>query len=571
MKTQRAFRVIPVFVTLVLFSAVASSIAIADEAPGFSQRLPDSVAAHVAIPDARVLRERLPNCSWGRLLNDPLVADFRENLVSQLRSSIDASVQLPDGVSAEELLNLNVGEITLTVLKPVDGNLPVVFSVDASEAEDTISGLVTESVNASVNQGWTRAVVEHADTSITVLTGLAGEGGGELSETVRAVFQRDGYVVISNSVDALKQILDRWSGTVQGAFAANPTLGQVQQVTMKPGREPALFWYLDPVGATISILSQGAASNPTAGMALSRLPKLGLTSFYGVGGTIDFATGAHDTVTRIAGVVKPPVNAAMALVQFPATDLAPPAWVPDSVDSCMMLNWDAQTAYAGAEEMADEFLGPGGLANALEVLSTKTDPPIHIKNDILDGVTGEIMILQGKAGANTGKKNATLLSISLKDPQKFERMVRQVIDHPDSKAGSRTVGATTVAVFDGKKSSTHLAVAHGVLLVSNDTVLLDDVINSAGGDHLVESAHYRQLSASIPASKSLFSIQRPVNQLEAAYGILKQGGVAVPEGIDLKLLPTFDRIQHHFLPTATWAAPTADGFQYVSFSLPPAE
>lgn len=571
MKTQRAFRVIPVFVTLVLFSAVASSIAIADEAPGFSQRLPDSVAAHVAIPDARVLRERLPNCSWGRLLNDPLVADFRENLVSQLRSSIDASVQLPDGVSAEELLNLNVGEITLTVLKPVDGNLPVVFSVDASEAEDTISGLVTESVNASVNQGWTRAVVEHADTSITVLTGLAGEGGGELSETVRAVFQRDGYVVISNSVDALKQILDRWSGTVQGAFAANPTLGQVQQVTMKPGRESALFWYLDPVGATISILSQGAASNPTAGMALSRLPKLGLTSFYGVGGTIDFATGAHDTVTRIAGVVKPPVNAAMALVQFPATDLAPPAWVPDSVDSCMMLNWDAQTAYAGAEEMADEFLGPGGLANALEVLSTKTDPPIHIKNDILDGVTGEIMILQGKAGANTGKKNATLLSISLKDPQKFERMVRQVIDHPDSKAGSRTVGATTVAVFDGKKSSTHLAVAHGVLLVSNDTVLLDDVINSAGGDHLVESAHYRQLSASIPASKSLFSIQRPVNQLEAAYGILKRGGVAVPEGIDLKLLPTFDRIQHHFLPTATWAAPTADGFQYVSFSLPPAE
>lgn len=571
MKTQRAFRVIPVFVTLVLFSAVASSIAIADEAPGFSQRLPDSVAAHVAIPDARVLRERLPNCSWGRLLNDPLVADFRENLVSQLRSSIDASVQLPDGVSAEELLNLNVGEITLTVLKPVDGNLPVVFSVDASEAEDTISGLVTESVNASVNQGWTRAVVEHADTSITVLTGLAGEGGGELSETVRAVFQRDGYVVISNSVDALKQILDRWSGTVQGAFAANPTLGQVQQVTMKPGREPALFWYLDPVGATISILSQGAASNPTAGMALSRLPKLGLTSFYGVGGTIDFATGAHDTVTRIAGVVKPPVNAAMALVQFPATDLAPPAWVPDSVDSCMMLNWDAQTAYAGAEEMADEFLGPGGLANALEVLSTKTDPPIHIKKDILDGITGEIMILQGKAGANTGKKNATLLSISLKDPPKFEGIVRQLIDQPGSKAGSRTVGTTTVAVFDGEKSSTHLAVAHGVLLVSNDTVLLDDVINSAGGDHLVESAHYRQLSASIPASKSLFSIQRPVNQLEAAYGILKQGGVAVPEGIDLKLLPTFDKIQHHFLPTATWAAPTADGFQYVSFSLPPAE
>ena len=572
MKTQRTSRVIAGLSTLVLFSAIASSIALADEAPTFSRRLPDSVAAHIAIPDARALRERLPNCSWGRLLNDPLVADFRDNLVGQIRASIDASVQLPDGVSAADLLNLDVGEITLTVLKPVDGHLPVVFSVDAAGAMDTISRLVTQSVAASVNQGWTRAVVEHAGTSITVLTGLAGgTGDGELSETVRAVFLRDGHVVVANSVDALKQILDRWSGAVQGAFAANATLGQVQRVTMKPGREPALFWYLDPVGATVSILSQGAASNPTAALALSRLPKLGLTSFRGVGGTIDFATGTHDTVTRIAGVVRQPVSAAMALVQFPPASLTPPDWVPNDVDSCMMLNWDAQTAYSGAEQMADEFLGPGGLANALEVLSTKTDPPIHIKNDILDGLTGEVMILQGKAGSNAGQKSATLLAVRLKDPKKFEGIVRQLIDQPGSKAGSRTVGATTVAVYDGKKSSTHIAVSHGVLLVSNDTVLLDKVINAAGGDHLVESAHYRQLSANVPTTKSLFAIQRPVNQIEVAYGILKQGGVAVPAGIDLKLLPTFDRIQHHFLPTATWAAPTADGFQYVSFSLPPTE
>jgi hypothetical protein len=570
MKIQHAFRVVAVLSALVLFKTIASSVAIADEAPAFSRRLPDSVAAHVAIPDARALRERLPNCSWGRLLSDPLVADFRESLVRRLRSAIDSNVQLPDGVSAEDLLNLDVGEITLTVLKPVAGNLPVVFSVNTAKSADTISGIVHESIAASVKQGWTRSSVEYVGTPITVLTRGTDSAAGS-SDDVRAVVLRDGYVVVSNSVDALKQILDRWSGSVQGAFAANPTLGQVQRITMKPGREPALFWYLDPVGATISILSQGAASNPTAGLALARLPKLGLTSFEGVGGTIDFATGTHDTVTKVAGVVRQPVTAAMAMVQFPPSKLTPPAWVPNDVDSCIMLNWDAQSAYLGAEVMADEFLGPGGLANALEGLSTKTDPPIHLKKDILDGITGELMILHGKSPANTGKKSSTLLAISLKDSAKFDGMVRQLIDQPGSKAGSRTVGTTTVAVFDGKKSSTHLAVAHSTLLVSNDTVLLDNVITGAAGDHLVESAHYRQLSAGIPADRSLFSIQRPVNQLEVAYGILKQGGVAVPAGIDLKLLPTFDRIQHHFLPTATWAAPTADGFQYVSFSLPPTE
>mgnify|MGYP003675939796 FL=1 len=446
MKFQHVSRVVAFLSTLIFVSAIGSSLANADEAPAFSRRLPDSVAAHVAIPDAQVLRERLPNCSWGRLLNDPLVADFRANLVGEIRASIDASIRLPDGVSAEDLLNLNVGEITLTVLKPIDGNLPVVFSVNAAGAADTISKLVSESVNASESQGWAKFVVEHAGTSITVLAGGTDAAAGDTSTgNVRAVFQRDGFVVVGNSVETLKQVLDRWSGSVQGAFAANSTLNQIQQVTMKPGREPALFWYLDPVGAAVSLLSQGAASNPTASMALSRLPKLGLTSFRGVGGTIDFATGVHDTVTRIAGVVKQPVSAAMALVQFPPAKLTPPEWVPNDVDSFMMLNWDPQTAYSGAEEMADEFLGPGGLVNALQVLSTKTDPPIHLKNDILDGITGEVMILQGKTGASVARKNATLLAVNLKDPKKFEGIVRQLIEHSrdeiavrDSTAGQST-------------------------------------------------------------------------------------------------------------------------------------
>jgi hypothetical protein len=239
MKIQHAFRVVAVLSTLVLFQAIASSVAIADETSSFSRRLPDSVAAHIAIPDARALRERLPNCSWGRLLNDPLVSDFRGNLAGQLRAFIDSTVQLPDGVSAEDLLNLDVGEITLTVLKPVDSNLPVVFSVDGAGASETVSKLVDESIAASVKQGWKRSSVEHAETSIIVLTRGTDSADGS-SDDVRAVVLRDGYVVVANSVDALKQVLDRWSGSVQGAFAANPTLGQVQRVTMKPGREPAM-------------------------------------------------------------------------------------------------------------------------------------------------------------------------------------------------------------------------------------------------------------------------------------------------------------------------------------------
>jgi len=59
MKTQRAFRVVAVLSTVVLFQAVASSVATADETPSFSRRQ--------------------PNCLWGRLVGDPLIIDFRDN------------------------------------------------------------------------------------------------------------------------------------------------------------------------------------------------------------------------------------------------------------------------------------------------------------------------------------------------------------------------------------------------------------------------------------------------------------------------------------------------------------
>lgn len=568
MRIHEASRLIVVAVLFLLPPFTEFRSAIADDAPAFSRRLPDSVAAHITIPNVGEVRKRLPNCSWGRLLNDTQMSEFRDSLTDQLEGFVGTNLRIPDDLTVEDLLGLNPGEITLTVLKPINGSLPVVFSMDAGQAAQTVNALVETSVSDSVRDGWKLSTLDHADSKVIVLQQVAEDSSaGE----VRAILQRDGYLVISNSVDILKEILDRWSGKVQGSFAENETLGRVQRTVMKADREPAMFWYLDPVGAAVSLLSQGAAGNQTTAMALSRLPKLGLTSFRGAGGTVDIATGEYDTVTRIAGVVDQPASAAVALVQFPATGLNPPAWIPNDIDSFLMANWDAQSAYVGAEQMADEFLGPGGLAKALDVLSTKTDPPIHLKRDVIDGMTGQIMIVQSKAVRQSDRQRATLLALKLKNPPDFEKIVRQLIDQDGSKAGSRTIGTTTVAVFDGKQSTTYVTVSHDVLLISNSEPLLESVVASTSTGGLIDSPDYRRLTASVPAEKSLFSIQRPVNQLQIVYQILKQGGVAVPGGADLKLLPAFESIQHHFLPTATWAAPTDDGFEYVSFSLPPQE
>ena len=58
------------------------------------------------------------------------------------------------------------------------------------------------------------------------------------------------------------------------------------------------------------------------------------------------------------------------------------------------------------------------------------------------------------------------------------------------------------------------------------------------------------------------------------YTLLKAGGATGGTTPNLALLPAFQVIEHHFLPTATYAtsttlAPNVSGFQYVSFTLAP--
>jgi hypothetical protein len=58
------------------------------------------------------------------------------------------------------------------------------------------------------------------------------------------------------------------------------------------------------------------------------------------------------------------------------------------------------------------------------------------------------------------------------------------------------------------------------------------------------------------------------------FTLMKAGTATGKNSPNLALLPEFQKIQHHFLPTATYAtsttlAPNVSGFQYVSFTLAP--
>lgn len=540
--------------TILLLSTITS--ASAQEASSFAQQLPDRVAAWLHVSDAETLRARFAGSAWGRLLGDPAVADFRADLVAKLaRNSAIPMTDLLGGLS---------GEVGIALMQPQGGRTDFAASLGFAE-QATLDRLVKSITDRATSSKPAKVVKEttHNATTITLILAKADDPP-EAAEQAFAV--RGQRIVASNSTTLLRQILDREGAGATGSFAANERLKAISTATQDGDREPAVRWFLDPVGFLQNVVPPQIATTLKA-QELQRLQA--------IGGSIDFATGTYDTISRTVGLVESPVSGILGLMKFPVDQLSIPGWVPNNVSGCLAVNWDAESGWLAIKGLADELIGPGKIDRAVESLATDSNGPmIHIGNDLFGQLTGRLIVIQSPPQSDTEfKEGATLLSADVKNAAMAATIFGRLADLDSDKIEKQTVAGQTALSYTGRSGRTvHLALSGGRLLVSESEELLVQIMTpNPANITLVLSDDYARLSKKLPGRSSLVGIQRSTEQLQAIYAVLKASDSRGDSAPDLKLLPPFEQIRHHFLPTATYAtvAPTVSGFQYVSFTLAP--
>src|SRR5690606_27393180 len=114
--------------------------------------------------------------------------------------------------------------------------------------------------------------------------------------------------------------------------------------------------------------------------------------------------------------------------EFPAVRQSPPDWVPADVSAYTSANWDVTGAYEAVEAVVDFFQPPGTFSNAINQLAQQ-GPRIHIKDDIVDSLTGRFQMFGEMPDEVTDAAvQPGVFALELRDPDKLADVLRRVVD-----------------------------------------------------------------------------------------------------------------------------------------------
>ncbi|RMG36624.1 MAG: hypothetical protein D6725_10305 [Planctomycetota bacterium] len=560
---------------IALLATLAVAPAMGQQTPA-DRRLPRHVGVFLSFPNVQQFKARFAQTNWGRLANDPSLADFCESVRRQFDKAT-ARLRKDLGVTWEELWELPAGEVTLAVVNEPRERVATVLFVDFGSRRETVDRLI-EALNESFDAqpGNRRRTEQFAGTTLHVYSkevNKAGPDGQSVRkvETAGAYFIRESTVVIGQTVQVLKSVLTRWDGRHEDTFAESENYRYIRS-RAGGNAEPALVWYLDLVGLLKSAVETAEEPNVGLAMVVGMLPTVGLANLKAVGGTVHLASEPYDTISRTVIVVDEPLTGVLAALQFPATDLTPPTWVPESVAAYLAFNWDVQKAYEAIGQLFDAFRGPGAFQRVIEqAADPERGAGIHIKQDVLDHLNGRFRLLRFKAvaGADGLPQQDMLVAIGVKNESRIQSVLGKLGEQPGRLGKAREFrGVKIYEVPAGPgKAPMGVAVTNGNLFFATNVAKIEEIIRGSNEAPLAQSLDYRRLAAHIPRETSLLSFQRQEGQMRLLYDLLKKQGPGWFPDIDFATLPQFDAIARYFPPSAGYAVPEKRGAVFVSFSL----
>jgi len=548
-------------ITLALWN-IGRSPLFAQEEITADQRLPDGVLLYVSVPNVVAAHEKFKETRISQLINDPQLEKFRQQLVDKYNDA-EKKVQEEVGIPISDITALFSGELTLAVVRPAGQSLGGVLFMDIGNHQDILDKLIAKAEEADEEKKAEKETEMIDGQKITTYTISSQEDASGEPVTV-SYFVKDQKLVVASAVTILESVLDLWDGKSEDSFAGNAVYGEIIDQCTEENSEPAVQYFVDPVGLLASGLGMNPDTQLFAGMVYS--PAFGLNGFKGMGGVMEFATEEFDSISRAMYYVDGPASGILKIFEFRPTISAPPEWVPANAGQFIAFDWNIKGAYEAIESLYDSFTGPGKFAQVIDGLSKQEGSKLHIKNDVVDVLSGQIQwyLLPGNKPEDL---NGTL-AIGVKDAEKGQHLVDTVMELVGASEKSEFKGVQ-LSVGPGDGTQGAAAVKDNFILVARTPEQLKTTLTGPAKAPLVDSRSYDAIAENIPEKVSLLAYQNPADQLQAGYEKARAGEFdSFTEGkLDLSVLPPFDVLRKYFAPSASYFVPDEHGTLGVQFSL----
>lgn len=543
----------------------------ADEHAAAEKLLPKDTLAFFTIADVPELKQRWNRTSIGQLFQEPQLKPFLDDLAKK-QEEASKKIEEEVGVTVEELLNLPQGEVTFALLEKPTRQLAVVLMLEYGDHQETVEKLLKK-----MDDALEKEEAEHSTEEIeevTVHTYTLKNDDPDFPIKTLVYFTDESYLVFSNEIEAVKEVLARWDGDSDDTLADNEQFAYIQSQCKPESGEPQIKVFVSPTGLIQTGISMAQASIPQIGMVAGFLPLFGVDGLKGYGGSMSFDEGDFEGIGSFFIFVDNP-KGLVGLFNFPAVQLTPPKWVPATIGSYTVMNWNVLGAYKSIETLVDSFQGPGATAQFLDTVADQ-GPMIHPKKDLLDHLDGKIHFLQSAPKATEEGAPpipSMLVALGVKDAAKMKKTLAAAAKANEGKLELREFNGETVYEINqpGNEQSVSLAVTDGNLVVTNDKESLEGMMRGQSGRaaSLADSTDYKRYAKSFPSKSSWLSFQRSDVQLKMYYELLKTVDSEAIGGIDVSKLPPFDVVAKYLIPSASYAVPDKKGAKMVSFSLKP--
>ena len=581
---------------------------------------PVSTKAFASIPDTDRLHKQFDRAPLGRLLADPLMKPFADDLKTQMHDK-GAELKNAIGVSLKDLDGLATGEVGLGIVKNQQEQASFAAVLDvadnlkgAQELIQRVDAFLIQQRNAK------RSNLTHRGVALQIYDVPPAKPTETATQGV--YFFMEGQLGIASDIAVAQEIIDIAAGAIKENLASVPAYQAcLKRATSSMDLAHDLAFWIEPIGLAETAQKSQAKPSKKAAHALKIAKSEGFDAYQGIGGKINFAVANYGILYRVAVYAPQPFRRAMKMLSLPnGVDTTPQPWVSREIGGYTTFNLDPLNAFDNFGTLFDSLFGEGESVWPDVLDSLKNDengPQVDLRNDVVAHLGKRISAVTDNAKPIGPHSQRRLFAAESINPKKLSEAIDRLMRNDSSVVPHDVNGIKIYEIIpeapdelpelninnvqQAKKNQVPpphggVAVAHGHLLISSHYEFIQQVVATPqAANPLAGNRDYQKILSTFQqlAPKMPTSIQGFVDDSDmyiTTYEMFRQGKLAdstVPlakmlnsllnesgiEGskqwkqIDGTKLPPFAKISHYGGVGGTGVSTEDNGWFVVGFIL----
>jgi hypothetical protein len=385
--------------------------------PPTDSLLPDTTKGFVSAPDVDSLIDRWNETPLGKMLADPAMQPFTDDLRRQIKEKWSAS-HARLGITIDSLQGLATGETTLAVVMPKEGRAILVILADVTGKEKEAAATL-DKVAANLKAQRAKATKQNQHGVVMSVFDTAPKHDRDHGFTT-VHFIKQGLFVATDSLPMANELAARLDKPQKHSLASV----EAYQAVMKrcgdadPNLQPHLRWFVDPIGLAEALRTWELQSRKRSTDYLRVAKNQGFGAVKGVGGCANLAMGRYGILHRTYVYAPPPYQLAMRMALFPnGATFAPPDWVARDVSTYTSFHVDILNAFDRFDTLFDEVYGePGVWKDTLDSIEEDPNgPQINLRRDLVAHLGQRATVITDYELPITPTSQRRLLAVEAKD------------------------------------------------------------------------------------------------------------------------------------------------------------